>query len=507
MDMNNPPNQSYWFVLREDQSNVILSTNNFVNQNPQIPLQETRYVVETGENRQFIHINEPPIIVQEHDSQPREKDCSTTKDVFWDRSKIRLLLKLCLEDRFKNINKQKTLWHDIASHVGTTADECCKKYRNLRRTYIRLLKKNRLGKEIKWVHYNTCEEVFKECKSLPSSFLETWDDQKVRKLLLLYIENLHRLRSSTCLQKDIWKEIALEIGTTEYNCYHKFKNMKRAYLNWLERSKDTGKPIKWPYHHFFERIYYNSNPNTGPWNRTKIRLLLDAYIERLNKFRNPRYLKKELWKEISETVGENPPDCEKKFRNLKQTYIRIRSKVESGLAVTKWRYYKDFEEIYGHQTYCTTNNVKLVYKPNRDDYVRQLLLFYIENVDKFRDPLIKKRTLWKKLSPQILLSPDECDRKFRNLKQTYIRLIERKRETGKNTKWPYFSYFEKIFDVPNQNARSVDNLTIHEIKRVVQEMQDVRDTSKFDKLVQSMEESNMIQRERNKILLALLNRN
>lgn len=39
MDISQSHNQSYWFVLREDQSNVIFSSNNFTIQNPQSKLQ------------------------------------------------------------------------------------------------------------------------------------------------------------------------------------------------------------------------------------------------------------------------------------------------------------------------------------------------------------------------------------------------------------------------------------------------------------------------------------
>ena len=35
MDINSEHSQSYWFVVREDQSNVIFSTNNCTIQNPQ----------------------------------------------------------------------------------------------------------------------------------------------------------------------------------------------------------------------------------------------------------------------------------------------------------------------------------------------------------------------------------------------------------------------------------------------------------------------------------------
>lgn len=517
MDISHSHNQSYWFVLREDQSNVIFSSNNFTIQNPQITGQEARYVVDTGDNRQYIQISEGPI--QEHITESSEKQEPQNKedDNFWDRNKIKHLLTLCLENRFRNLTRDKSLWDEISVQLGASSDECNKKYRNLRRTYIRLLKKKRLGKEIKWVHYGACEEVFKECKLLPPSVLEPWEEHKVRRLLSLYIENLSKFRNPDSVQKDVWKEIASQLGTTEYSCYHKFKNLKRAYLNWKDRSRETGKPIKWQYHNYFERIFYNYSPSTGPWDKNKTRLLIDEYKQIAEKFKNPRYQKKELWKEIAVSVGERPTDCDKKFRNLKQTYIRLKMRANTGRCITKWRYYKDFESIYtGPVSYNTSNDgglPKLNYRFQEDDYVKQLLNFYIDNKEKFKNPLVKKKNVWRLLASRIGLSSEECDRKFRNLKQTYIRLAEKMKETGKVNNWPYYSYFEKIFDchpgtenILSIQGTTIDNMTLTEIKRVMQEVQDRSDNDKFECLLRAVEESNDIQRERNKILQALLNK-
>ncbi|XP_028157002.1 uncharacterized protein LOC114350409 [Ostrinia furnacalis] len=511
MDINNPQSQSYWFVVREDQSNVY----NFTIQNPPLANQEARYIVDAVDHRQYIQINEAPVVIPEETIQNCDKEVPKQEEEnFWDRNKIKMLLTLCLENRFKNATKDRSLWNEIACLVGATPDECSKKYKNLRRTYIRLLKKKRMGKDIKWVHFNICEEVFKECKSLPSSILEPWEDGKVRRLLSLYIENLNRFRSSDCLQKEIWKDIATALNTTEYNCYHKFKNLKRNYFNCLGRSQESGKLMKWQYSQYFERIFYNYNPTVGPWDRAKTSQLIQAYSQAAHKFRNPRYQKKELWKEISTVVGVSPFQCDKKFRNLKQTFIRLKMKANSGKS-TKWRYYKDFETIFNKSSYPSNNdNVveKVVYKYQDDDYVDQLLKYYLENKDKFNDPLVKKRNVWKIIASRLGLAIEECDRKFRNLKQTYMRLREKKLATGKCNNWPYYHLFEMIYDEPKSlgtgysHSEEMEQKFASEIKRELRNMQEKRDREKFETLVKAIEESNSIQRERNRILQALLDR-
>ncbi|KAL4711562.1 hypothetical protein ACJJTC_003579 [Scirpophaga incertulas] len=497
MDINNQQNQNYWFVLREN--NVY----NFTIQNPPNPGQETRYIVDMVNNRQYIQINDAPVSVQD-DTPVREIAKPKEQENFWDKNKVKFLLTLCLDHRFKNETKETILWDEIAILMGCNPDECHKKYRNLRKTYIRLLKKKQLGKHVKWIHFTICEEVFKDCNSLPPSLLETWDDTKIKRLLTLYIENLSKFRDPYYLQKDVWKEIAAALNTTEYNCYYKFKNLKRTYFNWLERNNETGKLIKWPYHNYFQKIFYNFKPAVGTWDRNKVNLLMQTYSQIAHKFNNPKFLKKELWKEISIIVGENPSNCDRKFRNLKQTYIRLKMRSDMGRALTNWCYYKDFEAIYN-----SIHSSEEIFGSNKEDnYVKQLLTYYLDNKDKFRNRLMKKKNLWKAIGLKLGLSAEECHRKFRNLKQTYIRLREKKISTGKCCKWPYYNLFDKIYDdikIPETSDCHIDQTSIYEVKRAIRNFQR-RDLDKFDRLVRVAEESNNIQRERNEILRALLHR-
>lgn len=474
--------------------------------------QESRYVVETADRQYEQAIEVSTVQDSDHcDKTVSKRQKSKEDENFWDRHKVKLLLTLCLEN--KNVDKEM-LWEEISGIIGATPDECNTKYRHLRRTYLRLLKKKRMGRDVKWVHYGICEEVFTDLKALPPSVLEPWEDNKVRRLLTLYIDNLHRFRNPNCLQKDVWKEMAVRLGTTSYNCYHKFKNLRRSYLTWLNRSRETGKGIKWPYYHYFERIYHNYNPNTRPWDRNKIKVLLEAYAQIAYKFRNPKLQKKELWKEISQKVGETPSACDKKFRNLKQTYVRLKKRAHSGRLTTKWRYYRDFEVINSYTTrYIDLDGQKIVYRTGQDEnYIHHLLSFYIDNKEKFRDPLTKNKTLWRLIGPKLGLTAGECDKKFRNLKQTYIRLAWKKKQTGKCTSWPYYRYFEAIYDEPVGGAvyRSrvdIDDVMRCEIRRAVRDVYEQTETDrKFERLVQVAEESNNIQRERNAILQGLLNK-
>ncbi|XP_053619713.1 uncharacterized protein LOC128680524 [Plodia interpunctella] len=511
MDLNNSQNQSYWFVVREDQSNVIFSTNNVI-QNPQIAGHETRYIVDTSDNHQYIQLHKPEIV--EPNVEPEETPAPVDIDNFWDRHKVQLLLSLWRDDRFKDTNnKDKTMWDQVAAVVGINEVECIRKYKSLRRTYARLLKKARLGENVKWIHYNICDEIFKDCKTLSPSALGPWEDKKIRRLLALYIENLHRFRDRDCFQRDIWKEIASALNTSEYNCYQKFRNLKRRYFSWLDKKGNTGRQIKWPYLQYFERIFYDYEPSIYSWDSNKIKQLIDTYCQIAYKFRSPNFRKKELWKEIGEIVGKKASDCDRKFRNLKQTYFRLKMRADTGRPVTKWKYYKDFETLYNMKS---SRNGAPFTRFQDEDYVIQMLTFIIDNIEKFKCSKRKRKYFWRLIGPKLGLTADECDRKFRNLKQTYIRLREQKDQSGKLNKWPYYSYFDKIFEdwsaeqpiynTVDGRSGDFDNHTISEIRKVMRDMQDRHNGDKFNKLVQAMQDSNDIQRERNIILKALLDR-
>ncbi|XP_053613719.1 uncharacterized protein LOC128677118 [Plodia interpunctella] len=183
-----------------------------------------------------------------------------------------------------------------------------------------------------------------------------------------------------------------------------------------------------------------------------------------------------------------------------------------------------------------------------------MLNLYIQNLDKFRTPKIKKKNIWVDIANAVGKSPDGCDKKFRNLKQTYIRLLKKKNKNQvSEVKWPYFELFEEIFNVngelqPEIQQRIQDTSTENvakvllsmnnhasfepevqengesstrlseeakhklskkrylEFRKVTLEMRDRQRIveEKLDKLINIVEESNSIQRERNRLFQQFL---
>lgn len=83
-----------------------------------------------------------------------------------------------------------------------------------------------------------------------------------------------------------------------------------------------------------------------------------------------------------------------------------------------------------------------------DSSIRLMLDLYLQNIERFRTPKIKKKNVWIDIGTSLSKGPDCCDKKFRNLKQTYIRLLKKRtRDDSTPVKWPYFDKFEQIYSV------------------------------------------------------------
>ncbi|XP_046828972.1 uncharacterized protein LOC124428674 isoform X2 [Vespa crabro] len=90
------------------------------------------------------------------------------------------------------------------------------------------------------------------------------------------------------------------------------------------------------------------------WTRSKTLLLIEAYDARKEKFRDSTIKKKTLWKEIAlefekKNYYVSAENLDKKFRNLKRTYIKIRDNIRKssmGKDRITWEYYDYLQKIY-----------------------------------------------------------------------------------------------------------------------------------------------------------------
>lgn len=191
------------------------------------------------------------------------------------------------------------------------------------------------------------------------------------------------------------------------------------------------------------------------WELTSIQLLLNLYLQNLDKFRSPKVKKKNVWIEIANAVGKSPDSCDKKFRNLKQTYIRLlKKRNRNEVAVVKWPYFEVFEKIY---------NNKGTYQPEIQTKLHEGAT---ENVAK---------------TIMSLGEPSNYETEVQEIGETSTRQNdEAKRKLNKKR----FTDFRKI------------SLEMRNRQKTVEE--------KLDRLINIVQESNNIQMERNKLFQQFL---
>ncbi|CAK1583341.1 unnamed protein product [Parnassius mnemosyne] len=190
------------------------------------------------------------------------------------------------------------------------------------------------------------------------------------------------------------------------------------------------------------------------WDNSSIKIMLNLYLQNIEKFRNPKIRKKNLWVDISTAVGKGPDCCNKKFRNLKQTYIRLlKKKIRDCTATVKWPYFNIFEEIYVVDGEYQPEIQQKVQEGSNESIAKALLS--ISTPSKFEDG----------------------------------------HENGETSGGQSEEVRKRLTRKRNAELRKA-TLEIRDRQRVVEE--------KLDRLINIVEESNSIQRERNKLFQEFL---
>ncbi|XP_013193730.2 uncharacterized protein LOC106137446 [Amyelois transitella] len=193
------------------------------------------------------------------------------------------------------------------------------------------------------------------------------------------------------------------------------------------------------------------------WEHSSINLMLNLYIQNLDKFRTPKIKKRNIWVDIGNAVGKSPDACDKKFRNLKQTYIRLlKKKSKNQVSEVKWQYFDFFEEIYSVNGELQQDIQQKIQDASTETVAKVLL--------SMNNPVAYE--------PDVKENGESSSKLSEEAKQK----LNKKR----------YLEFRKV------------TLEMRERQRIVEE--------KLDKLINIVEESNSIQRERNRLFEQFLDK-
>ncbi|XP_046866755.1 uncharacterized protein LOC124460274 [Drosophila willistoni] len=103
-------------------------------------------------------------------------------------------------------------------------------------------------------------------------------------------------------------------------------------------------------------LEYEGNAEEWHWTGKTTKLLVELYMDRSHRFRDPKSKKRSLWSEIVNEMeqagykGINEDICDRKWRNMKKTYRTCREAMRNNERKRlNWEYYDTFEELYQHE--------------------------------------------------------------------------------------------------------------------------------------------------------------
>lgn len=217
-------------------------------------------------------------------------------------------------------------------------------------------------------------------------------------------------------------------------------------------------------------------PVKDRWTEDETNALLTFYIDNKDAFLNGITKKKFLWNACCSTIlkNKNAATCEMKLHNIKRKFIQVHA--ESG-GNTNWPFYNLCNQAFFddelefnsnpnsytqdessapvkvHKT-INENGIVIIKKVDStksyaDEKVVALLQLYLEhkNSMKHLPKELWQKGLWESIATRLgTESPDYWHRRFMNFKQNYIRLLDRRQESGaQSITWPYLSYFDEIY--------------------------------------------------------------
>ncbi|XP_052752962.1 uncharacterized protein LOC113519398 [Galleria mellonella] len=314
-----------------------------------------------------------------------------------------------------------------------------------------------------------------ENSQIDPAFKEKWLEEETQRLLMFFVDNKETFLNRSTQRKHLWAVACKTMlpGKTPAACDIKLRNLKRKYSQLL-LNKQKGVEVKWPLYDachlafqddvfvkmtLAESITHDSrianipiqpkpdndgivvvkNINQQPTRSidSKVEMMLKLYLKYKKDFEK-EYWRKDLWERIAFEMKEKDPEYwHKRFLNFKQHYLRVLSKrSETGEDSVNWPYTRYFDEIfadnsefqrkYGRKDTETTVTVitdsQIV--TNKTDWdeteVTVLAKYHYDCFDEFQDPTIPDDFLWNEVSRLLDKKPEQCKKKFEDLKLVHL---------------------------------------------------------------------------------------
>lgn len=196
---------------------------------------------------------------------------------------------------------------------------------------------------------------------------------------------------------------------------------------------------------------------------------LEFYKNNLEKFRNPQIRNKDLFSKICEEMLEKYPNepltaqlLTKKFFNMKRTHEKIYMKKKSAMETYEisWKFFDSMTEILsGDKSVDLVIDVGLKADTSlkvdyawKDNVTFAFLDLYLERIEQFKNPKIRNKAIFNSIAnglkqnfPDLSITGGIVQKKFYNMKRTYLDIVQKK---NTNSKYPInWKFFNKVHDI------------------------------------------------------------
>ncbi|KAG7297010.1 hypothetical protein JYU34_019936 [Plutella xylostella] len=301
----------------------------------------------------------------------------------------------------------------------------------------------------------------------PKKTLTTWTKKSKKRMLLLHYNYLKSHKGQEIIPSAMWKEIAEQLtDKTPLSCRKMFAKLK---ANRLE-AKDEDVKKKTPYFAILEKILAlkpkfrkkaqeNDSLKKGekvykdvPMPSEKVQQALEFYLQNIEEFVSPRFEKKYAWSNLSKAVGEpvskvfnkvnylknhsnNTDEQDSPYKNLLQQISAKETVIKLNASEEKTILEQDMDDLAAWS----------------DDEIEQLLIWYLANLDKFKNPKYVRKYLWLESSNILAKSPLACSKKMNEIRTEYRNMVREGPE--QLSTWRFYELCQKIYGTGKQKTQ------------------------------------------------------
>ncbi|KAM3960031.1 uncharacterized protein ACR2FA_005955 [Aphomia sociella] len=297
-----------------------------------------------------------------------------------------------------------------------------------------------------------------------------WTKQTKKKLLILYLNYVRSHKGKDINSAAMWTEIASKLpNKTPLSCRKMFVRLKTNHI----ASKDDVNKKKTPYYTLLEKVlavkpkFVKLREKTLQEGKTykdvplptaKVEQALQYYLLYIEEFLSPRFEKKYLWIELANFVSEPVTKIFNKVNYLKHFYDIEKDKVAGENTLFSELLKEILTKETAHKA-MLTDDVKPSTEDNgdvtwSDEEIEQLLIWYLDKLDQFKNPKYVRKYLWMDASDILNKSPLACSKKMSEIRALYRNLIKDSAEDLNN--WRFYSLCQKIYGTGKKNEPGIN---------------------------------------------------